>query len=186
MQKLYCYVDESGQDTKGVLFLVALVIVAKERDDLRKLLRQIEKRSGKIKRKWKHTTIRQRLSYLQKIINERRFHGKLFFQEFTHTTDYLNCTITAIAAGISHSAPQHYKAVILIDGLGKEERKIVGASLRARRIHTEKVRGVRDETDEFIRLADALAGFIRDAQEGQVYAQQLYRKILSEGIVIKL
>lgn len=186
MHKLYCYVDETGQDTKGTLFLVALVIVAKERDDLRKLLRQIEKRSGKIKRKWKHTTISQRLAYLQEIINERKLHGKLFFQEFTNTIDYLNCTIAAIAAGVSHSAPQQYKVVILIDGLGKEARKIVGTRLRARHIHTEKVRGVRDETDEFIRLADAIAGFMRDAHEGQAYAQRLYIRILSEGVVIQL
>jgi hypothetical protein len=27
MQKLYCYVDETGQDTQGALFLVALVLI---------------------------------------------------------------------------------------------------------------------------------------------------------------
>lgn len=186
MQKIYCYVDETGQDTKGALFLVALVMVTKERGDLRKLLRQIEKRSGKTNRKWKHTTISQRLAYLQEVINERKFHGKLFFQEFTNTAEYLTCTVAAIAAGINRGAFQQYKVIILIDGLGKKERKIVGARLRARHIHTEKVRGVRDETDEFIRLADALAGFIRDAREGQAYAQRLYTRILSEGIVIQL
>ncbi len=47
MQKLYCYVDETGQDTQGALFLVALVIVGQEREKLRKLLRSLEGRSGK-------------------------------------------------------------------------------------------------------------------------------------------
>ena len=38
--------------------------------------------------------------------------------------------------------------------------------MRKKGIRTEKVRGLKDERDEFIRLADAIAGFVRDAQEG--------------------
>lgn len=33
-QKIYCYVDETGQDTEGDLFLVALVVTGQERDVL--------------------------------------------------------------------------------------------------------------------------------------------------------
>jgi len=186
MQKLYCYVDESGQDTEGALFLAALVITGKERENLRQLLVGIEKRSGKIKRKWKHTSVKQRQAYLQQILNEKYFQGKLYYQEFSQTTDYLTCIIAAIANGITHYAKQEYKAVILIDGLGREERKIVGKRLRMRQIRTEKVRGVRDESDEFIRLTDALAGFVRDAGEGEQYAQALYQKALINGIITKL
>ena len=32
MKKLYCYVDESGQDTKGGFFVVSIVVLEKERD----------------------------------------------------------------------------------------------------------------------------------------------------------
>ena len=52
-QKLYCYVDETGQDTFGQLFLVSVVITGSERDDLRRQLRKIEKESGKKQKKWK-------------------------------------------------------------------------------------------------------------------------------------
>jgi hypothetical protein len=34
MEKLYAYVDETGQDTKGTLFLLAVVVVGDERDAL--------------------------------------------------------------------------------------------------------------------------------------------------------
>ena len=47
-QKLYCFVDETGQDTKGEFFLVAVVI--KEAEDLETLqekLSEIEKLSKK-------------------------------------------------------------------------------------------------------------------------------------------
>jgi len=36
MQKLYCYVDESGQDTEGEISFVSIVITGTERDGLHK------------------------------------------------------------------------------------------------------------------------------------------------------
>ncbi len=51
-QKLYAYVDESGQDTEGEKFLVSVVVLEKERDKLRSALRAIEKQSGKGLKKW--------------------------------------------------------------------------------------------------------------------------------------
>ena len=51
-QKLYCYVDETGQHTDGQLFFVAVVIVGRERDDLRRQLTMIEESSAKHLKKW--------------------------------------------------------------------------------------------------------------------------------------
>lgn len=186
MHKLYCYVDETGQDTKGALFLVSLVIIEKERDSLRKLLRQIEERSGKTSRKWTHTTMKQKEAYLKEIVRAHAFRGKIFYQQFSQTTKYLACIIEAIAKGIIRKAPREYRAVILIDGLGKHERRIVGSGLRARNVRTEKIRGLRDESDEFIRLADAVVGFVRDTLEGRAYAQTFYNKALKEKIIEQL
>ena len=70
--------------------------------------------------------------------------------------------------------------------IGNRVSKTVGSRLRANRIRTEKVRGIRDESDEFIRLADAIAGFVRDAREGEMYAQALYKKALQAGIITQL
>jgi len=183
MQKLYCYVDETGQDTQGDLFLVALVIVEKEREHVRKILRQIEERSGKTSRKWTHTTRKQKEAYLKEILGMNVFQGKIFYQQFSHTTKYLSCIVEAIVRGIIRTAPREYRAVILIDGLGRHERRIVGRGLRVRHIRTEKIRGLRDESDEFIRVADAVAGFIRDALEGQAYAKAVYAKALQEKLI---
>jgi len=41
MQKLYCYIDETGQDTKGKLFLVSIVIQEQEREELREKIERI-------------------------------------------------------------------------------------------------------------------------------------------------
>jgi hypothetical protein len=166
MQKLYCYVDETGQDTQGALFLVALVVINKERDDVRRLLMRVEDDSKKGKLKWKKATRKQKSAYIGAVLNAAALHGKLFYGQFSNTTSYLPCIIDSIARGALQRAPKSYKVSIFIDGLGRDERRIVAVQLRRRGIHLEKVRGLRDEADEFIRLADALAGFVRDYLEG--------------------
>jgi hypothetical protein len=66
--KFYCYVDESGQDTRGALFVVAAVIAAEDREQVRDLLRSIERNSGKAKRKWTKATRQQRIAYMERVL----------------------------------------------------------------------------------------------------------------------
>jgi len=49
-----------------------------------------------------------------------------------------------------------------------------------------KVRGIKEESDALIRLADALAGFVRDYLEGEPYAQELYWFLHAERVIKKL
>lgn len=44
--KLYCYVDETGQDTIGNLFIVAIVIADHRRDNVQQWLEVVERDSG--------------------------------------------------------------------------------------------------------------------------------------------
>lgn len=186
MQKLYCYVDETGQDTKGQFFLVCLVITSSERDMLRALLSQAEGRSGKHKLKWTKATLAQKQAYITTVLSLRDLRGKLLIAEYPQRTDYLTCTIDAIVKGVTHVAQTSYRATILIDALGKHERKIVGTRLRRAQVHVEKVRGVRDEADEFIRLADAVAGFTRDYREGKAYTVRPYTRAQRQGTIVTL
>lgn len=39
-KKLYCYVDETGQDTKGKLFIVVVVIVENSKEEFITFLEQ--------------------------------------------------------------------------------------------------------------------------------------------------
>jgi hypothetical protein len=40
--KLYAYVDETGQDTQGTMFLVSVVVAGETRDAARRVLQDIE------------------------------------------------------------------------------------------------------------------------------------------------
>ncbi len=182
-QKLYCYVDETGQDTQGRFFLVALVIVDQEREDLRGHLKRREKRSGKAAKKWTQATLEQKKGYLTEILQTHALQGKIFYREFAHTTDYLACTLETIAQGVAKKAGQEDRVTVIIDSLGKREGKVVGARLRKQGVRVEKVRGVPHKSDEFIRLADAMAGFIRDFLEGAAYADTFYQKAVRLGMI---
>jgi len=69
MQKFFCYVDETGQDTRGELFIVAVVITGQERDQLRQACEDIVRSSRKGRRKWVRTTYSRRLAYLRQKAN---------------------------------------------------------------------------------------------------------------------
>jgi hypothetical protein len=62
------------------------------------------------------------------------------------------------------------QTTVIVDGLRKPERPRFPAGLRKLRIRVHKVRGARDQSDEFIRLADAVAGGIWGNIEGGSHA----------------
>ena len=66
--KLYCYVDETGQDTTGKFFIVAIVVADKRRDDLQQWLEAIERDSGK-RTKWMKTSDKSRCAYIEALID---------------------------------------------------------------------------------------------------------------------
>ena len=167
-KKLYCYVDESGQDTKGELFLVSMVVAENEHDWLRERLEKIEKLSGKGRRKWMKSRPAQKTSYIQEVLNIPDLANKLCYAIYRHTTDdYLSSTVLATAQAIKTYITGDYKAVIFVDGLPQSLVPWFGTELRHLRIKAEKVRGMRrEEADAIMRLADALCGFVREALEG--------------------
>jgi len=180
MPKLYCYVDETGQDTQGAFFLVALVLVGQEREALRRQLRSIERRSGKTTHKWTRATLKQKQAYLAELVATDAFRGKILYRGFSQTTDYLACLIEAIAQGISRKARTSYKATVFIDGLGRGERHRVGAGLRRGGPDREGP-GPEGRAGRVHPPGGCDSGLCRDAQEGKAYAQPLYRRALRAG-----
>ena len=80
-QKLYCYVDESGQDTEGRFFLVAVVITGKGRDELQQKLEEIERRTRKGRVKWHRSSFSRRVDYIRSILDLPELSGALHFTQ---------------------------------------------------------------------------------------------------------
>jgi len=142
MQKLYCYVDETGQDTKGKLFLVSVIITEPQRDA-----------------------------------------NNIFYSKYHNTRAYVDLTILTTAKSLLNKAQEPYEATIFVDGLKRKERHRFAAGLRKLKVKVRKVRGIREQSDEFIRLADAIAGFIRDSLDGNQAIKLLYKRAEQNKII---
>lgn len=191
VEKLYCYVDESGQDTKGAYFLVAVAIVCQGSvSKLEGVLREIERETGRIRRvrvrKWTDTRLNEKIAYLERIVQLSELQRSIFYMSFRDTTDYTARTTLTIARSVSQKASGNYQAYILVDALNERERRRMAKGLREQGVRRKRIRGGRDESSALLRLADAMAGFIRDYEEGKNYAQGLYHGFVNQGIIFKL
>lgn len=165
MQKLYCYADETGQDAKGELFLVVVVISSKgNRDLIAEGLLTTEKGCQKGLSKWHSTSLQRKIAYLQEVLRVKELRESIYYASFQDTKDYLSLTASTIAQAVLRKTEgENYQPIIVIDGLNKAEQRRVAEELRRLNIRGGKVRGARFRSDTFIRLADALAGFLRDS-----------------------
>src|SRR5205814_353669 len=100
---------------------------------------------------------------------------------------YTECSIsTAAEAILYHVEDDKYKADVLVDGLRNTERNGYAAGLRNLGVRTHRVKGLDDEQDVFIRLADAVCGFLRDAFDDQQDLAWMKNKAIREGYLIQV
>ena len=77
-----------------------------------------------------------------------------------------------------------HEVTVFVDGLLKHEAVRFGRLLRTRTQGVRKVRGVRKEQNNaLIRLADALCGLVRDAEEGNAWAGDALRRLQANGLL---
>jgi len=187
MEKLDCFVDETGQDTKGKFFLVAIVL--KERKNLRfleKQLENIEIKTSKRFSKWGKTHYKNKKNYLLQVADIKALTNSVFYSVYQNTKKYTPLISFSIAKAVFAKKENNYQVKIVIDGLNKKEVEKVRKDLKKLRVRYRKIRGMKDEQSSFLRLADAIAGFVRDFFEKQVYTKSIMRKLKKNGVLIEI
>ena len=139
MKKIYCYVDETGQDTKGKLFLVSVVLTDKNKEEIFKLCEEIEKISKRGLTKWNKTSFSKRIEYLELIFNNKKFMNKIYYSFYEESKEYVSLTVLTTAKSIIKFANENYTATIYVDGLKRSEKNKFAQELRKLGIHTEKI-----------------------------------------------
>ncbi len=186
MKKFYCFVDESGQDTKGEIFFVTIVLKESENLDLlEQKLEIIEKETGKNTKKWGKTPFTVKKEFLTKIIETKGFQKSIFYSEYKNSTNFTVLISLTIAKAIFTKNETDYSVKIIIDGLNDKEREKVTRELKRLTIKYERLRGMRDQSSVFLRLADAVAGLLRDAYEKQGYASSFVQKLKLKEILLE-
>lgn len=185
-EKLYCYVDETGQDAAATAFVVVAVVSAGAQEELRQALEQIEREAGTGHRKWHKSRSERRLRYLSLILERELFAGKTFFGAFRKPTPYFFPFVETIERAIRASAHEPYSARVSIDGIDRQKAAELTNALRDRGITLDRVRGKRDESEPIIRLADMWAGCIRAAQFGERLEHDTFRLALASGHLVNI
>ena len=186
-KKFYAYVDESGQDTKGSIFVVSVLVLEQEREDICKSLETLEKESGKKNLKWNKSRPENRKAYIEGLLKISNLKGRIFFDIFSATKEYIELTSLATAKAIlKKSEGDRYEVIVFVDGLKKKEIEVFTKGLRDLYIKTKKIRGVKkDENNAYIRLVDAICGLIRDTNENE-WAKNISIKLKDKKFVSEL
>ena len=185
--KFYAYIDESGQETEGRFFVVSVVVLDQDHHTIVQQLEAVEIRSGKGKIKWHRARHTYRQAYIEELVNVSRLAGSLFFETFTESRAYTDMTVIATAHAIQRKAAGECRVVVFVDGLRKHEAQRFSTLLRQRQAGIEKVRGVqKEQNNALIRLADALCGLVRDAEEGQAWAVESLQRLQRHALLAAL
>lgn len=165
-EKVYCYVDETGQDAGSLLFVVVAVVSTNDQEVLRKALTEIERQSGTGQRKWHKSRPARRLRYLKLVTENSLCRGDVFFGVYPKPIPYFFPLIEVLAHAIRAKAGSHSVARVYVDGIDRQKARELTNALRAKDLRLELVMSRRDESEPLIRLADMWAGCIRAALRG--------------------
>jgi hypothetical protein len=186
-KKIYAYVDESGQDTKGNIFVVSILVLESEVEKIQSELLAAEKVSGKLNIKWRKSSHKTRTAYLERVVEITSLRNTIFYDIFGDSKKYIEMTSYATAKAILKKADSDYKATVFVDGLKKGEVAIFIRGLKDLKIKTRKIRGIKkDENNCFIRLVDSICGLVRDADSGREWAQAVLQKLRAKKIAEEL
>src|SRR5947208_1431002 len=105
--KLYCYVDETGQDTLGKLFIVVSIVVENNKEGILTFLEEAEKKSGKTRRKWIKTRDAERTKYLDMTLSDPRLRRNIYYHIFHNTKEYEDLIVLTIGKSINLYVQSH-------------------------------------------------------------------------------
>ncbi len=159
-KKLYCFVDETGQDAGSQLFIVAAVVAWDDVPALRASLMELEKELTIGSKKWHKLRQQSRMQFMEAFLREKYPNLKIYFGRFKKPTLYYFPTLEVVEKALG-SFNQTVQAVVSIDGLDAISAKKMTNALRSKHLQLKLVKGWRDESEALIRLADRWAGCLR-------------------------
>ena len=163
MQKVYCYVDESGQDDRSQYFVVVAVLLNGNQDVVRERLLGVEQTAKTNRMKWHKTLHKRRIHYLHLVQQSKIAAGHVYFGKYKKPLPYFFPMIDVLKRAIQQKTDEKYSATVYVDGIDKSIAKKMTNALRSSGISLRMVRSTREESEPLIRLADMWAGCIRGA-----------------------
>ena len=131
------------------------------------------------KSKWVNTKDDKKIIFIHELAKIKELKPDLFYSVYEGGGVYTPLVALAVGKAIIHKVrnTRSYSVNIIIDGLNKADKEVVRKELKSLNIKYRKIKtNLKDEQDVFLRLVDALAGFIRDYLEKEKYAVRLFKE----------
>ena len=190
MKNLCCFVDETGIDTEGKFFLVVCILIdQRDQEAIEQKLEELEKTTRKGDYKWTRAAFDRKEQFLEKLATFRELKACIFFAVYHETKEYTTLTALTIAKAVlarTERSEEDYQANIIVDALSRSDAQKVRNQLKLLRIHYRVIKGLKDEQSALLRLADSMAGFLRDCQEGKAYTGPHLKRLKRAALVIEV
>jgi len=188
-QKIYIYVDESGQDDVSRFFVVVSAVTIRDQDLLRQQLLKIEAGAGTHALKWNKLRHDRRMKYISLALEQKIAAGHVFIGRYPKPVPYFYPVASVIERAVKYIVQNmagKYLAIIHVDGANKTVAKALTNALRANGISLRMVRGRTDQGEIIIRFADMWAGCIRSALLNEQDSRALFERALKSGYLIEV
>lgn len=185
-QKLYCYVDETGQDSGTEFFVVVAIVSEQDQNLIRNQLFEIESSAKIGLRKWHKSKNERKRKFLQLILEKKIGKGEIYFGRYKKPIPFFLPMLEVLEKSILDKAKENYKAIVYVDGIDKKKASELTSALRVRKIKLEFVRSARDESEPLIRLADRWAGCIRSAFSGNKIEKRIFNEAKEQKYLKKI
>ncbi len=139
--------------------------------------------------KWTRAAFDRKEQYLIGLSSIRELKGCILYAVYHQTKEYTTLTALTVAkAVLAQVAPgeEAYDVSVVIDALTRKDAQKVREQLKLLKIHYRDIRGMKDEQNAFLRLADSMAGFLRDCQEGKEYTIPHLKRLQQAKMVIEI
>lgn len=177
--KISSFSDETGQDTKWKNFYVCTVIcLSVDQEFLENKLIEIEQKSKKNNKWYKSNNVRRR-KYIDLIQYEKILKNCcIYYSQYQNKSDYVDLVSSHIVKSIkNYCKKSEVEAKIFVDKIDNKTISKIKKEIKFYKIKYKKIRGLTDESNSIIRLADAACGLIRDLKNSK--SPLCYKKFFS-------
>jgi len=176
MEKVFLYSDETAHKGHAPIFVVAGVAVEGYHTAIWKELLRIEDESGKDGSDWHRTKdVARRQRYLQGALKIEALRGRIFYEPHHNTNDTWLNTVQTLRRAVTRFGNDK-RCIVAHEGFTRAARERLKYDIR--RVHATRQFEIAPgnlEHNPFVRLADALAGFVGLSQRNPNGADRIGR-----------
>ena len=88
-----------------------------------------------------------------------------------------------ISKAMNAVTKEDYFVLVIVDGLTKKDMEKMRVDIKNLEVRYSHIKGMKDEQSVFLRLADSMAGLVRDYMEGDKYAKVLFNDLTNRGFL---